>query len=116
MTFINIMFCYYCSLDETLGVLKECQKTTIKQSMDPCKDGIASWKEVATYFHVPQETIDTWNTKIKSGDSPTESLLYYLNTQNIKISDLLECLKELERFDVHDSLLQHLRFKCHICR
>jgi len=102
--------------DEALGVLKECQKTTIKQSMDPCKDGITSWKEVATYFHVPQETIDTWNTKIKSGDSPTESLLYYLNTQNITISLLLECLKELERFDVHDSLLNHLRFKCHICR
>eukprot|EP00795_Rhopilema_esculentum_P000839 gene839-10583_t len=102
-------------VEKKIEELGECQKTLLREKLDMQRSGIRNWKEAAQYFCVPRNYVDDWKSKIKAGESPSESLIVYLVTKNTTVLDMLLCLRTLGRDDAYVALCEHLKNKCKLC-
>ena len=115
MTFIDIIESGLPFVEKKIEELGECQKTLLREKLDMQRSGIRNWKEAAQYFIVPRNYVDDWKSKIKAGESPSESLIVYLVTKNTTVLDMLSCLRTLGRDDAYEALCEHLMNKCKLC-
>ena len=73
----------------------------VKIRLDPIKQAVADWQELASYFGVPNEEITYWRG-LKSDSSPTEQLLTWLKAQkqHMTVKEFKIGLEKIVRRDV----------------
>ncbi|XP_033633826.1 uncharacterized protein LOC117295338 [Asterias rubens] len=87
--------------DTLLSDLHHALIRSLKIRLDPPKQTVADWQDVASYFGVGNVLITFWKGQ-KSDSSPTEQLLTWLKAekQHLTVKDLKDALEKVKRRDV----------------